>query len=199
MKPASHIQNLKPYEAGMPIGELQRKTGLEHIVKLASNENPFGPSPAVTCALAHPPELNIYPDPGQHDLRMRLAAHHGVDASQVALGNGSAELLDLVARVFCEPGDHVVFGSPSFTCYQIAATACQADYTAVALTENLYWDVNAILEAIRPDTKLLAPREPEQPDGRLHQPARFTKNSSKPAFDSGRFARRGVRGVCRGQ
>ena len=163
---APHILALKPYEPGKPAKELERELGISGAVKLASNENPYGPSPeaieAVAGALL---DLHRYPDPRGHDLRKALAAHHGLSSEELGLGNGSNELIDLICRVFASRGEHVVFGHPSFPCYRIAAIAQELDYTAVPLRDSLHWSVDDLLDAVTPATKLLFVANPNNPTG----------------------------------
>ena len=117
---APHILALTAYEPGKPEDELRRELGIDDVVKLASNENPYGPSPkAVEALRAGSLQLERYPDPRGYELREALTAHHGVASEQLCLGNGSNELIDLICRVFASRGDHAVFGHPSFPCYLI--------------------------------------------------------------------------------
>lgn len=163
---APHILALTAYEPGKPADELARELGIENIVKLASNENPYGPSPKAIAAISGPSlELHRYPDPRAHDLREALAVHHAVPAQQLCLGNGSNELIDLIARVFASRGDHAVFGHPSFPCYRIASIAQELRYTAVPLRDRLHWDVDDLLAAVTPTTKLLFVSNPNNPTG----------------------------------
>ncbi|MGB5286189.1 MAG: histidinol-phosphate transaminase [Polyangiales bacterium] len=163
---APHILALTAYEPGKPEEELRRELGLEDIVKLASNENPYGPSPKAVEALSSETlRLERYPDPRGHDLREALAAHHGVPSEQLCLGNGSNELIDLICRVFASRGEHAVFGHPSFPCYRIAAIAQELSFTAVPLREALHWNVDDLLAAVTPETKLLFVSNPNNPTG----------------------------------
>jgi histidinol-phosphate aminotransferase len=163
---APHILALNAYEPGKPEAELRRELGIEQIVKLASNENPYGPSPRATEAVSGAAlELHRYPDPRGYELRAALAAHHGVSADELCLGNGSNELIDLICRVFASRGEHVVFGHPSFPCYRIASVAQELDYTAVPLREHVHWNADDLIAAVRPETKLLFVSNPNNPTG----------------------------------
>jgi len=163
---APHILALSAYEPGKPEEELRRELGLERIVKLASNENPYGPSPsAVESVRGEGFSLHRYPDPRGHELRHALASHHGVTAKELCLGNGSNELIDLVCRVFARRGDHVVFGHPSFPCYRIASVAQELESTAVPLREHVRWNVDDLLDAVTTATKLLFVANPNNPTG----------------------------------
>jgi histidinol-phosphate aminotransferase len=163
---APHILALTAYEPGKPEDELRRELGIDDIVKLASNENPYGPSPkAVEALSAGSLELERYPDPRGYELREALAVHHGVLAEQLCLGNGSNELIDLICRVFASRGDHAVFGHPSFPCYRIGSLAQELRFTAVPLRDDLHWNVDDLLDAVTPETKLLFVSNPNNPTG----------------------------------
>jgi len=163
---APHILALTAYEPGKPEDELKRELGIDDVVKLASNENPYGPSPKAIEALSGGSlPLHRYPDPRGHDLRQALAAHHGVPAEELCLGNGSNELIDLICRVVASRGEHVVFGSPSFPCYRIGSVAQELRFTAVPLRDHLHWNVDDLLEAVTPETKLLFVSNPNNPTG----------------------------------
>ncbi|NNE19326.1 MAG: histidinol-phosphate transaminase [Myxococcales bacterium] len=163
---APHLLALTAYEPGKPEDELRRELGIDDVVKLASNENPYGPSPrAVEALRAGSLQLERYPDPRGHALREALAGHHGVTAEQLCLGNGSNELIDLICRVFGGRGDHAVFGHPSFPCYRIGSVAQELRFTAVPLRGDLRWNVDDLLDAVTPDTKLLFVSNPNNPTG----------------------------------
>jgi histidinol-phosphate aminotransferase len=163
---APHILALTAYEPGKPAKELERELGIRDAVKLASNENPYGPSPKAIEAVAGASlDLHRYPDPRGYDLKQALAAHHGVPAQELGLGNGSNELIDLVCRVFASRGEHAVFGHPSFPCYRIGSIAQELDYTAVPLRDHLHWNVDDLLDAVTPKTKLLFVANPNNPTG----------------------------------
>ena len=163
---APHILALTAYEPGKPEDELKRELGIESVVKLASNENPYGPSPKAIAALSGAAlQLHRYPDPRGYELREALAAHHSVSLEQICLGNGSNELIDLICRVFARRGEHAVFGDPSFPCYRIGSVAQELRFTAVPLRENVHWNVDDLLDAVRPDTKLLFVSNPNNPTG----------------------------------
>ena len=163
---APHILALNAYEPGKPEEELRRELGLEHVVKLASNENAHGPSPrAVEAVRGDSLVLHRYPDPRGYELRRALATHHGIEANELCLGNGSNELIDLICRVFASRGDHAVFGHPSFPCYHIASVAQELETTAVPLRDHVEWNVDDLLSAVTPDTKLLFVANPNNPTG----------------------------------
>ncbi|MDX1352925.1 MAG: aminotransferase class I/II-fold pyridoxal phosphate-dependent enzyme, partial [Thiomicrorhabdus sp.] len=116
------VLGIHPYIPGKPVGELQRELGLDSITKLASNENPLGCSAHATQAIQE--ELqNIarYPDGSAYDLKTALAQFLKLESAQIAVGNGSNELLELVARVFAGPGDEIVYSQYAFAVYALSA------------------------------------------------------------------------------
>lgn len=161
-----HVERMVPYRPGKPIEELERELGITNAIKLASNENPIGPSPKVIAALRElAPSLHFYPDGAGFSLKQALAKHHGIGADEVCLGNGSNELIDLLARTFPTPDDHIVFGRPSFVCYWLAGTASGVPFTEVPLDNNLAWNIDAMLAACTDKTKLLYIANPNNPTG----------------------------------
>jgi histidinol-phosphate aminotransferase len=162
------VRDLVPYEPGKPVEEVQRELGLDRVVKLASNEGPFGPFPAALEALARTaPELNRYPDGGAYRLRAALAELHGVGFEQVALGAGSDGLVDGLSQAVLDVGDEVVCGWPSFPSYMIDAKKVGAQAVTVPLREHRY-DLEAMLAAIRAETKLVYVCHPNNPTGTMN-------------------------------
>ena len=125
------IASLRPYQPGKPIEELTRELGITDISKLASNENPRGPGEAVRQKIREATELSRYPDGGGFALKARLAAYHQIDPACITLGNGSNDVLDLVARVTLEPGATVLMSEHGFVVYYLAATSCGANLVQV--------------------------------------------------------------------
>jgi histidinol-phosphate aminotransferase len=124
MKVSEEILNLIPYKPGKPISETQREYGIQHIIKLASNENPLGPSPKAVAAIQkHLSELHRYPDPSCHDLVQKISRLWKIDAKKISIGNGSNELIDLLIRIFCEPGEAILTSQSAFVAYQVCAQA----------------------------------------------------------------------------
>jgi histidinol-phosphate aminotransferase len=160
------IEGLAPYEGGKPIEELARELGISDAVKLASNENPLGPSPrAVEAARRVLTDAHRYPDGAAYELRTKLAAKHGVAMEEILLGAGSNELLDLAVRTFCTPAQHIVFAEPSFVVYRIAALSSGVPFSAVPLTAGLVHDLPAMAAAVRPETRVLFVANPNNPTG----------------------------------
>lgn len=161
---APHIETIAPYVPGKPAEELERELGIASAVKLASNENPLGASQAVTAALrAALPNVHRYADDRSYELRTALAAHLSVASDELAFGHGSNELIDLSVRAFATPAEHAVIGAPSFSCYGISLRAAAIPTTVVPLRENLFWDLDAISAALRPETKLVFIDNPNNP------------------------------------
>jgi histidinol-phosphate aminotransferase len=162
------VRQLVPYEPGMPVEEVQRELGLERVVKLASNEGPFGPFPAALEAIERSArELNRYPDGGAYRLRAALAELHGVEFEEVAVGAGSDGLVDGLSQAALDPGDEIVCGWPSFPSYVIAAHKLGAVPKTVPLRDYRY-DLAAILSAIGDRTKLVYLCHPNNPTGTMN-------------------------------
>jgi len=161
------IADLVPYEPGKPVEEVQRELGLERVVKLASNEGQFGPFPAALEALERGlPGLNRYPDGGAWRLVHALAEKHGVEPSSVAVAAGADAIITYLSLATLDPGDEVVFGWPSFASYPLAAIKMGATPVRVPLTDHGY-DVERLLEAITPRTKLAYLCNPNNPTGTM--------------------------------
>jgi histidinol-phosphate aminotransferase len=163
---APHIARIAPYSPGKPVEELERELGIQHALKLASNESPLGPSPAAVEAMRRAAtSVHFYPDASAHRLREALAQHHGVARDRIGLGNGSNELLALLCLAFGTPADHAVIGDPSFVYYAIGLTMAGVPFTAVPLRDRLHWNTDDLLAAVRPETKLLFLANPNNPTG----------------------------------
>ncbi|MDQ3823806.1 MAG: histidinol-phosphate transaminase [Actinomycetota bacterium] len=162
------LAGIVPYEPGKPVEEVQRELGLERVVKLASNEGPFGPFPAALDALARSAkELNRYPDGGAYALRAGLAERHGVRFEEIAIGSGADGVVDTLSQAVLEPGDGVVLGWPSFPSYAIYAAKTGADVRKVPLRDQRY-DLDAMLGAIDGRTKLAYVCHPNNPTGTMN-------------------------------
>lgn len=160
-----YVRAISPYQPGKPITELAREMGIpvEKIVKLASNENPLGMSPkariAVEQAIAG---LERYPD--DFDLKKKLADRYALPQASVVLGNGSNDVLELVARSFLAPGASAVFSQHAFAVYPLATMSTGADLIAVP-ARDFGHDLDAMRAAIRPDTKIVWIANPNNPTG----------------------------------
>jgi len=161
-----HIRGLRPYEPGKPIEEVERELGISGSVKLASNENPLGPSPlALEVLAATAEEIHRYPDGACFALRARLAEHLSVDPAQLVFGCGGDEVLELLAKTFLAPGDRVVMPWPSFAMYPIVAKGMGAEPVFVPLTDEMDHDLPGIAAAASEGAKMIFLCNPNNPTG----------------------------------
>ena len=159
------VQTLVPYQPGKPISELERELGLTEIVKLASNENPLGPSEKVKQAIqASFADLSRYPDGNGFALKSALSAKWGVDNNQVTLGNGSNEILELLARAFLTTEHEVIFSQHAFAVYPLVTQAVGAQARIVPAIDYGH-DLHGMLAAITDKTRLLFIANPNNPTG----------------------------------
>ncbi|MCC6622756.1 MAG: histidinol-phosphate transaminase [Deltaproteobacteria bacterium] len=157
---------LRPYEAGKPIEEVERELGIKDPVKLASNENAWGPSPkAVAAAQGALASLHLYPDAAGFALKAALARSLGVDPATLVLGNGSNELLALIVRTFVQPGDNVVGSAASFIAYKIVTRAVDREYREVPIGPDLGFDLDAMAAAVDARTRVVFVANPNNPTG----------------------------------
>jgi histidinol-phosphate aminotransferase len=162
------LGGIVPYEPGKPVEEVQRELGIERVVKLASNEGPYGPFPSALDAIARTTgDLNRYPDGGAYRLRAALADRHRVAFEQVITGAGADGLIDCLSQVFLEPGDEIVCGWPSFVSYVIDARKLGATPRLVPLRDHRY-DLEEMLDAVGPRTKLAYLCLPNNPTGTMN-------------------------------
>jgi histidinol-phosphate aminotransferase len=164
------ILALAPYQPGMPIEELQRRLGVSHAIKLASNENPLGASPRVRERLAQGFDLARYPDGGGFALKARIAEYHGVDPAQITLGNGSNDILEFVSRVFLGPGRAAMYSAHAFAVYPIAAASQNAESVVVpalpADAKDAYGhDLDGFARMLRDDVAVIFIANPNNPTG----------------------------------
>lgn len=159
------IEALVPYEAGKPVEELAREQGILDAVKLASNENPFGPGPLARKALARAlDEVGRYPDAAAYAFREKLGHVLGVERDEIIQGAGSNEVIELLIRTFTTPSAHIVFAEPAFVVYRMAAMAHGVPFSAVPLAGATH-DLAAMARAIRPETRLVFIANPNNPTG----------------------------------
>jgi len=159
------VAGLTPYQPGKPVEDVQRELGLKRVVKLASNEGPFPPFPAALEAMERASlELNRYPDGGAYRLHQALAELHGVAFEQVCAGAGADGCIDMLSQAVLDPGDEIVCCWPSFPSYVIYARKLGAVPQTVPLCDNRY-DLDAMLGAITPRTKLVYVCLPNNPTG----------------------------------
>jgi histidinol-phosphate aminotransferase len=161
-----HIASIIPYPPGKPIEELEREYGISGSIKLASNENPLGPSPrAVEAILASLSKLNRYPDGSGFYLRKKLAEKYDIPFDGIMLGNGSNEVIEMVIRAFLTPGDEVIMPSPSFLLYRLVVQWMGGKPIPIALKANLAIDLEKMAEAVTPKTKIVFLTNPNNPTG----------------------------------
>jgi histidinol-phosphate aminotransferase len=163
----SHIASLVPYVPGKPIDELERELGIPRAIKLASNENPLGPSPKAMAVLAGAAAtLHRYPDGGAYRLRAALADRYKLSSDHVILGNGSDEILGLLARAFLSPGDEAVMADQTFVIYKMEVTAAHGKPVIVPLKQWRH-DLQAMADAITARTRLIFICNPNNPTGTM--------------------------------
>ncbi len=159
------IFNIQPYIPGRPIEDVKREFGLKEVIKLASNENPYPPSPKVIKALTQALQsLNRYPDGGCYELREVLAKHLKVNPQQLIFGNGSDELIVLAARAFLKEGDQVVIAKPSFLIYELASKIEGAEIREIPLKDFRY-DLVKMKAAVTEKTRIVFLGNPDNPAG----------------------------------
>lgn len=167
-KARPEIFKLKAYVPGKPIEEVKRELGIDDVIKLASNENPLGASPlgkkAAEKALN---DLHIYPDSNCYYLKNKISKHTGIDQQGILVGNGSDELLKLLAETFLSPGDEVIYAEPSFMEYEFTARIMGADCVAVPLDASFKHDLPAMQKAITGKTKIIYLCNPNNPTGSI--------------------------------
>jgi histidinol-phosphate aminotransferase len=162
-----YVRAIAPYQAGKPIAEVAREFGLDEasIVKLASNENPFGVPESSKAAMAQAMlELGRYPDANGFDLKAALAERYDVPADWITLGNGSNDILEIAAHAFVQQGESVVFAQYSFAVYALAAQGVGARAIVVPAVDYGH-DLAAMAASIEPDTRLLYVANPNNPTG----------------------------------
>lgn len=160
-----YLRGLIPYSPGKPMEEVERELGISESVKLASNENPLGPSPLALDAMRQAlPQVHRYPDGSGYRLSRALAKHWDVSPDLVILGNGSNELLELAGRAFLLPGDEAVYAAQAFVVYDMVAQMTGAAKVVVPLKDFTH-DLAAMRAAITPRTKLVFIGNPNNPTG----------------------------------
>lgn len=167
-----YVRAIAPYQPGKPISELAREMGLEEakIVKLASNENPLGPSPLALKAIERMiGDLALYPDGNGFELKAALSRHYGISPDQIVLGNGSNDVLELAARVFLKPGAEAVYSQHAFAVYPLVTRAMGANGIVVP-ARDFGHDLEAMLEAVTEETRVVFIANPNNPTGTLVRP-----------------------------
>ena len=167
MKARVGIESITPYQGGKPIEEVQRELGLHDIVKLASNENPLGPSPiaveAMQLAIKH---VHLYPYGNGYYLKQYLSYHLCLKPDQLILGNGSNEVLQIIGETFISPNDEVIYSESAFVVYQLVATICGAK-SVVTPMQGYDQDIETMIAAITERTKVIFIANPNNPTGTM--------------------------------
>ena len=181
IKPPDYISALKPYIPGKPLEELEREIGVKDAVKLASNENPIGPSPKALRALIDylgnsntPNSINRYPDGSGHYLKKALADRLYVGEDELILGNGSNELIDIVVRTFLRPGNEAVMGHPSFAVYPMSVQAIGGKLVQIPLKKHTH-NLKAMSDAVTEKTKIVFIANPNNPTGTINKRNEFDR------------------------
>lgn len=181
IKPRDYVAKIRPYVPGKPIRELERELGIVDCIKLASNENPLGPSPmavdAVRESLVTGGDLHRYPDGGGYYLKNALAERlssrtAAISADEIILGNGSNELIDLAVRAFMGCGDEAVMASPSFVVYAMSVQSVNGVSVQVALKDFRH-DLAAMADAVSEKTKIVFIANPNNPTGTINKRDEF--------------------------
>lgn len=169
-----YIENLKIYQAGKPIEELAREKGLTKISKLASNENPLGPSPFAIKEMTQTLwDLHRYPDMHAFKLKKRLCELYDLKLENIVLGNGSEGIMAYIARAFVQPGDEIITSQNTFIGFYILARGVGANITTVPLTSDYRYDVQKLAEKISDKTKVVYIANPNNPTGTYITKAEF--------------------------
>lgn len=165
MRAKPGIESIIPYQPGKPIEEVQRELGLQDVVKLASNENPLGPSPLAIEAIRHAAaKINLYPDGNAYYLKQDISMHIGFPPEQIILGNGSNDVLQIIGDTFISPGDEVVYSEQAFVVYMLVSKICGAKEITTPLL-NYTHDLQAMADEITPFTRVVFIANPNNPTG----------------------------------
>lgn len=181
IRPPEYISTLKPYVPGKPIEELERELGIKDSIKLASNENPVGPSPMALRAIidtlmnSNPSiSINRYPDGSGYCLKKELSKKFSVSEDEIILGNGSNELIDIAVRTFLRPGDEAVMAYPSFVVFPMSVKAAGGKPVQVPL-KNYTHDLEAMADAVTLRTKMIFIANPNNPTGTINKKDEFDR------------------------
>jgi histidinol-phosphate aminotransferase len=187
IKPPDYVLGIQPYVPGKPLEELERELGIANSIKLASNENPVGPSPkALEAVKASFSDINRYPDGAGYYLKKVLAerlstgegARAEISEDELILGNGSNELLDIAVKTYMQDGDEAVMAVPSFVVYSMAAQGVGGKPIQVPL-KNYTHDLSAMADAITPRTKIIFIANPNNPTGTINRKDEFERMMEK--------------------
>lgn len=178
MRVPKEIQSLVPYQPGKPISETKRELGLTEVIKLASNECPFGPSQKVLKAIEEAlKELHRYPDGAAFEMRQAAAKYYGVSENMLSFGNGSNEIIDFLIRIYCEPGDQILTSHGAFIAYKISAQVGRVQTIETPLKKDYSFDIPAMIQALKtnPKVRLVFLPNPNNPTGAYIAQNEFTQ------------------------
>ncbi|MBX3118346.1 MAG: histidinol-phosphate transaminase [Fimbriimonadaceae bacterium] len=164
-----NILAMAPYSPGKPIDEVRRELGVEEVIKLASNENPLGPSPKAVQAMAQAlTQLHLYPDAACFELKKVLCERFGVSPEQLLIGNGSDELIRMIGWVLIDsPEDEIITGDPSFVVYNHVAEEAPCKLIRIPVDSGLRIDLKAMAKAVTDNTKIVFIANPNNPTGTM--------------------------------
>ncbi len=166
--PRRALESIRPYTPGKPIEDVKRELGIDDVIKMASNENPLGPSPKALEAMARAVgSVNFYPDGNCFEIKKAICALNGVEPDQVIVGNGSDEVIKLLAEAFINEGDRGIMADPSFSEYDFALTLMGGETVRVPLDGDFRHDLTAMAEAIDERTKMVFLCNPNNPTGTI--------------------------------
>lgn len=161
---ADYIESLKPYVPGKPIEETEREYNVTNVIKLASNENPLGPSPLARAAIESAAKrVHLYPDGSSYHLVRRLAQHLNVEVNEVFVGSGSNEIIELIIRTFTTTDDETLLSAGSFMMYKVALQSHGRKYVEVPMQAGYRYDLKAMAAALKPTTRLVFLANPDNP------------------------------------
>ncbi len=161
-----YLKNVPIYKPGKPIDELKRELGLKFAIKLASNENPYPPSPLVVKAICRAAKkINRYPESGVFYLRKRISQIHNVEEDEIIFGNGSDEIISFAVRSLLSPGDEIIVSKPTFLIYKIAAMRENIRVREIEVTKDFKYNLHSIIGAVTSNTKMVFVANPENPTG----------------------------------
>ena len=181
VKVGKNILSITPYKPGKPISEVEREMGLSRTVKLASNENPLGPSPKVVEAIRKAAEeVNLYPDGNAYYLKNTIIEYHkekgqNIDFDQIVVGNGSNEVIDIAIRTLVGEGEELIVSEQAFIVYELISKAAGIKMNLIPLKEGAVIDVDAYIERINENTKLICLVNPNNPTGTYYPKSDFEK------------------------
>jgi histidinol-phosphate aminotransferase len=181
IKPPDYISAIKPYIPGKPIEELERELGIKDSIKLASNENPLGPSPLALKAVVEnltssksSNSLNRYPDGNGYYIKRELSHKLSVREDEIILGNGSNELIDIAVRTFLKTGDEAVMAHPSFIVYPMVVQATGGSPVQVSLKDYKH-NLDAMADKVTSRTRILFIANPNNPTGTINKQDEFDR------------------------